>query len=177
MTATCHLARPGAHRARRYKRYNGRQDAPRAPALATPTSRYQGFFVATFHCFATGAGRRGRPPQPPVASPWTPGVCPAWSKAQNPANPHARPASPPATVCPNKWAKPSARAKRCLGDSGRSGRPGRQRLKANRNRAGAAGNRLSALLMTIPNLPHESVPAGRDKSDNVESAGWASRAR
>ena len=41
-------------------------------------------------------------------------------------------------------------------------------LKANETALAQLQDRLSALLMTIPNLPHESVPAGRDESDNVE---------
>ena len=31
---------------------------------------------------------------------------------------------------------------------------------------------LEALALTIPNLPHESVPAGRDESDNIEVRRW-----
>ena len=31
---------------------------------------------------------------------------------------------------------------------------------------------LEALALTIPNLPHESVPAGRDENDNVEARRW-----
>jgi len=31
-----------------------------------------------------------------------------------------------------------------------------------------------ALLLTIPNIPHESVPAGRDENDNVEVRTWGS---
>lgn len=41
-------------------------------------------------------------------------------------------------------------------------------LKANETALAQLQDRLSALLMTIPNLPHDSVPAGRDESDNVE---------
>ena len=41
-------------------------------------------------------------------------------------------------------------------------------LKANETALALLQDRLSALLMTIPNLPHESVPVGRDESDNVE---------
>lgn len=32
--------------------------------------------------------------------------------------------------------------------------------------------RLDDLLMSIPNLPHESVPVGRDENDNVEQRRW-----
>ena len=32
--------------------------------------------------------------------------------------------------------------------------------------------RLNDLLMSIPNLPHESVPVGRDERDNVEQRRW-----
>ncbi len=33
-------------------------------------------------------------------------------------------------------------------------------------------SRLSDLLLGVPNLPHESVPAGRDEKDNVEARRW-----
>jgi seryl-tRNA synthetase len=33
-------------------------------------------------------------------------------------------------------------------------------------------SRLSALLLEVPNLPHESVPAGSDEKDNVEVRRW-----
>ena len=35
--------------------------------------------------------------------------------------------------------------------------------------------RLSDLLLRIPNLPHETVPAGRDSGDNVEVRAWGER--
>ncbi len=41
-------------------------------------------------------------------------------------------------------------------------------LKAAEERLAVLQEELSALLMTIPNLPHESVPAGRDEKDNLE---------
>ena len=41
-------------------------------------------------------------------------------------------------------------------------------LKASETRLEAIQEELSALLMTIPNLPHESVPVGQDDKDNVE---------
>jgi seryl-tRNA synthetase len=41
-------------------------------------------------------------------------------------------------------------------------------LKASETRLEGIQEELSGLLMTIPNLPHESVPVGRDDKDNVE---------
>jgi seryl-tRNA synthetase len=41
-------------------------------------------------------------------------------------------------------------------------------LKAAETRLEGIQEDLSAQLMTIPNLPHESVPVGRDEKDNVE---------
>ncbi|MGL4280761.1 MAG: serine--tRNA ligase, partial [Albidovulum sp.] len=38
--------------------------------------------------------------------------------------------------------------------------------------AGAEDQRLRDLLMTIPNLPHEDVPVGKDEDDNVEIRRW-----
>ncbi|MFM7330197.1 MAG: serine--tRNA ligase, partial [Brachymonas sp.] len=35
-------------------------------------------------------------------------------------------------------------------------------------------NELQALLMTLPNLPHESVPVGSDENGNVEVRRWGS---
>ena len=37
---------------------------------------------------------------------------------------------------------------------------------------GLIRDRLNELLMSIPNLPHESVPVGRDENDNVEQRRW-----
>ena len=41
-------------------------------------------------------------------------------------------------------------------------------LKTAEERLAAIQDNLSALLMTLPNLPHESVPAGKGEQDNVE---------
>ncbi len=41
-------------------------------------------------------------------------------------------------------------------------------LKAGEERLAGIQDDLSALLMTIPNLPHESVPVGKDEKDNAE---------
>lgn len=41
-------------------------------------------------------------------------------------------------------------------------------LKAAEERLAAIQEELSGLLLSIPNLPHESVPAGQDERDNVE---------
>ena len=45
-------------------------------------------------------------------------------------------------------------------------------LKASADRLDAIQAELSALLMAVPNLPHESVPLGADDSDNVELRRW-----
>ncbi|WP_417603425.1 serine--tRNA ligase [Primorskyibacter flagellatus] len=39
-------------------------------------------------------------------------------------------------------------------------------------RAKAEDERLTALLMTLPNLPHDDVPDGTDEDDNVETHRW-----
>ncbi len=41
-------------------------------------------------------------------------------------------------------------------------------LKAGEDRLAVIQEDLSSILMTIPNLPHESTPVGRDEKDNVE---------
>ena len=41
-------------------------------------------------------------------------------------------------------------------------------LKAGEQRVAALQDELSQVLMTIPNLPHESVPTGKDEKDNIE---------
>jgi seryl-tRNA synthetase len=46
-------------------------------------------------------------------------------------------------------------------------------LKASEEANGAIQARLDAWLATLPNLPHESVPAGRSSDDNVEVRRWA----
>ncbi|KAF0100705.1 MAG: seryl-tRNA synthetase [bacterium] len=45
-------------------------------------------------------------------------------------------------------------------------------LKAAEERLAAIQEDLSAILLTLPNLPHESVPAGRDDKDNEEVRRW-----
>ncbi len=45
-------------------------------------------------------------------------------------------------------------------------------LKAAEDRLAGIQEDLSALVMTIPNLPHESVPVGRDDKDNEEVRRW-----
>ncbi len=42
-------------------------------------------------------------------------------------------------------------------------------IKALDQRIGEVQNALNALLSSIPNLPHESVPVGKDETDNVET--------
>ncbi|MCX9157189.1 serine--tRNA ligase [Niveibacterium sp. 24ML] len=49
-------------------------------------------------------------------------------------------------------------------------------LKANEASLAALQERLNDFLMRIPNLPHESVPAGKDESDNVEVRRWGAPA-
>ncbi|MDY0012853.1 MAG: serine--tRNA ligase [Rhodocyclaceae bacterium] len=45
-------------------------------------------------------------------------------------------------------------------------------LKANEHALAALLERLNAFTASIPNLPHESVPAGRDESANLEVSRW-----
>ncbi len=45
-------------------------------------------------------------------------------------------------------------------------------LKASAERLDVIQNELSALLMAVPNLPHDSVPVGSDESGNVEVRRW-----
>jgi seryl-tRNA synthetase len=47
-------------------------------------------------------------------------------------------------------------------------------LKASAERLEAIQAELSAMLMNMPNLPHESVPVGADESANVEVRRWGS---
>jgi len=46
------------------------------------------------------------------------------------------------------------------------------KLKEAETRLNAIQDELNALLMGVPNIPHESVPAGRDENDNVEVRRW-----
>src|SRR5690606_35023981 len=46
------------------------------------------------------------------------------------------------------------------------------RLKELENDLAAVQGELSAWLMTLPNLPHASVPAGTDSDDNIEVRRW-----
>ncbi|HEY6543796.1 MAG TPA: serine--tRNA ligase [Dokdonella sp.] len=48
------------------------------------------------------------------------------------------------------------------------------RLKANEQALAAVQERVSALSLGIPNLPHASVPEGADESGNVEQRRWGS---
>ncbi|WP_085314398.1 serine--tRNA ligase [Derxia lacustris] len=45
-------------------------------------------------------------------------------------------------------------------------------LKALETKLGDVQARLNALLMTVPNLPHDSVPDGKSDADNVELRRW-----
>ena len=45
-------------------------------------------------------------------------------------------------------------------------------LKENENALAALQERYNAFIATIPNLPHESVPLGRDETGNREAARW-----
>jgi len=49
-----------------------------------------------------------------------------------------------------------------------------EELKAGAERLDAIQQELNAMLMGVPNLPHESVPAGGDESANVEVRRWGS---
>ena len=50
-----------------------------------------------------------------------------------------------------------------------------QRIKVLDEELKGIEDELSGLLMTIPNLPHESVPVGADESANVEVSVWGER--
>jgi seryl-tRNA synthetase len=45
-------------------------------------------------------------------------------------------------------------------------------MKASATKLDEIQTRLSELMLGVPNLPHESVPVGRDESDNVELRRW-----
>src|SRR5690606_19901394 len=47
-----------------------------------------------------------------------------------------------------------------------------EQLKQLESRLGAIQEELSGWLLTIPNLPHESVPEGKSEEDNVEVRRW-----
>ena len=47
-----------------------------------------------------------------------------------------------------------------------------EKLSALSQQLDSVRERLNELLMSIPNLPHESVPVGRDERDNVEQYRW-----
>jgi seryl-tRNA synthetase len=46
------------------------------------------------------------------------------------------------------------------------------KLKANEAALAGAQQRLSAIALGIPNLPHESTPIGKDETENVEVSRW-----
>lgn len=46
------------------------------------------------------------------------------------------------------------------------------RIRALDEEVRRCGGRIENLLLTVPNLPHESVPAGKDSGDNVEVRRW-----
>jgi seryl-tRNA synthetase len=46
------------------------------------------------------------------------------------------------------------------------------KLKANEQALAEAQAKLSDIALLIPNIPHESVPVGKDESDNVEISRW-----
>src|SRR5687767_2846314 len=45
-------------------------------------------------------------------------------------------------------------------------------LKTNESRLEMLQSRLSMIALNIPNVPHESVPAGKDETQNVEMHRW-----
>ncbi len=47
-----------------------------------------------------------------------------------------------------------------------------EQLDSARHELETVQNELDALLMSIPNIPHESVPEGRDEADNLEVRRW-----
>jgi seryl-tRNA synthetase len=46
------------------------------------------------------------------------------------------------------------------------------KLKANEHALGEAQSKLATIASLIPNIPHASVPLGKDESDNVEVSRW-----
>ncbi|MGH8115474.1 MAG: serine--tRNA ligase, partial [Rhodanobacteraceae bacterium] len=46
------------------------------------------------------------------------------------------------------------------------------KLKANETALAVVQAKLSAIALGIPNLPHESVPVGKDEQGNVEVSRW-----
>jgi len=46
------------------------------------------------------------------------------------------------------------------------------RLKANEQALGEVQCKLAGIALGIPNIPHESVPVGKDENDNVEISRW-----
>lgn len=49
------------------------------------------------------------------------------------------------------------------------------RIKELDKRAGELDNRMQEFLLTIPNIPHESVPAGKDETGNREEKTWGKK--
>lgn len=47
-----------------------------------------------------------------------------------------------------------------------------EKVKANEAALAAIQEKVNALLMTIPNLPQATVPAGKDSDENVEQRRW-----
>jgi seryl-tRNA synthetase len=52
-----------------------------------------------------------------------------------------------------------------------------QQLDAAKQRLSQVQSALDALLLGVPNIPHESVPAGADEADNVELRRWGTPAQ
>lgn len=50
-------------------------------------------------------------------------------------------------------------------------------LKANEEALAALMDRFNAFIAVIPNLPHETVPVGKDEHGNVEVLRWGIRPR
>ncbi len=50
-------------------------------------------------------------------------------------------------------------------------------MKASAAQLDEIQKRQSDLMLGVPNLPHESVPIGRDETENVELRRWARRVR
>ena len=49
-----------------------------------------------------------------------------------------------------------------------------EKIKALDDRLRAVEEETRALILTIPNIPHESVPAGKDETENIEIRKWGS---
>jgi len=68
--------------------------------------------------------------------------------------------------------KESAKARKKDKESAEEGRDLRNMIKGLEDEVRALDTELEALLLQVPNIPHPSVPAGKDDSDNVMVRSW-----